>query len=125
MTIAEAQITLDRVRARRMWLLQAPQCPAPSDINRQFQQIDPSEFLEPAEHLRPDIKINEKKKRSESLDADQVLIAAMDDQKAEFGRLEDYERRALSRRKQAIRDFDATTPWRKRRGLKEISTILS
>ena len=104
--IAEAQFTLDRVRARRMRLLQEPTRPSQSDIKRQLQPIDASERLEPVE-APFDIKIGENMLRRVPLDADQVLVRTMDEQKSEFARLEDYERRALSRRKHAIRDFDA------------------
>ena len=52
-------------------------------------------------------KIGENMLRRVLLDADQVLMRTMDEQKLEFARLEYYERRALSRRKNAIRDFDA------------------
>jgi hypothetical protein len=105
--IAEAQFTLDRVRARRMRLLQETPRPSPSDVKRRLQQpIDASE-LKPVEPLPFDIEIGGKTRHRVSVDADQELITTMDDQKLEFARLEYYERRALSRRKRAIRDFDA------------------
>ena len=104
--IAEAQFTVDRVRSRRMRLLQAPPRPPLFDINRQFQQIDASARMEPVEPPF-DIKIAENMLRRVPVDADQVLIRTMDDRNLEFARLEYYERRALSRRKHAIRDFDA------------------
>jgi hypothetical protein len=94
--IAEAQFSLDRVRARRMRLLKEPLAPSQSDIRR--QPLDGIKGLKPAE--RPiGIEIVEK--------LDQRSIKNMDDRKVEFGRLEQYERRALSRRKSAIREFDA------------------
>jgi hypothetical protein len=103
--IAEAQFTLDRVRARRMRLLQEQTRPFQSGINRQLP-VDASEQLEPV--VAPfDSKVGQNVLRRGPVDADQVLIRTMDDQKLEFARLEYYERRALSRRKHAIRDFDA------------------
>jgi hypothetical protein len=108
--IAEAQFTLDRVRVRRMRLLQEPPPPSPSDVKGRLQQpIDASE-LKPVEPLPFDIEIGEKVLHRIPIDADQDLITTMDDQKLEFERLEYYERRALSRRKHAIRDFDAHHP---------------
>jgi hypothetical protein len=95
--IAEAQFTLDRVRALRMRLLQEPTRASQSDINRELEPVEP-----PFE-----IKIGENVPRRAPVDADQVLVRIMDDQKLEFAQLEYYERRALSRRKYAIRDFDA------------------
>jgi hypothetical protein len=104
--IAEAQFTLDRVRARRMRLLQESPRPSPSDFKRRLQPIDASE-LEPVEPLPFDIEIGKKAPHRVPVDANQELITTMDDQKLEFARLECYERRALSRRKHAICDFDA------------------
>jgi hypothetical protein len=90
-----------------MRLLQEPPRPSPSDVKRRLQQpIDASE-LKPVEPLPFDIEIGGKTRHRVPVDADQELITTMDDQKLEFARLEYYERRALSRRKRAIRDFDA------------------
>jgi hypothetical protein len=94
-----------------MRLLQEPTRPSQSNIKRQLP-IDASERLEPVEPAF-DIKIGENMLRRLPLDADQVLIRTTEDHKLEFARLEYYERRALSRRKHAIRDFDATTRRRK------------
>lgn len=47
--IAEAQFTLDLVRARRMRLMQELSRRSQSDIKRQLEPIDASEQLEPVE----------------------------------------------------------------------------
>lgn len=86
--IAEAQFTLERVRARRMRLLQEPPRPSPTDLNGQLQQIDASERMEAAEPPF-DIKIDENVLGPVSVNADQLLIRIMDDQKVEFARLEE------------------------------------
>ena len=108
-----------------MSLLYEPLRSSPSDLKRQLPPIVASERLETVEHLQPDIKISEKIMRSESLDADQVLIRTMDDQKSEFTRLEYYERRALSSRRDAICEFDAHHTWRKSRHNEKVNTISS
>jgi hypothetical protein len=103
--IADAQFTLDRVRARRLRLMQEPPRPSQSDIKGPLEPIDASERLEP---VGPsfEIKIGENVLPRVPADADQVLIRIMHDQGLEFARLDYYERRALSRRKHAIREFD-------------------
>jgi hypothetical protein len=104
--IAEAQFTLDRVRARRMRLMQELPRPSQADIKGQLEPIDAGDRLERVEPAF-EIKIGENVVPRVPADADQVLIRTIDDQGLEFARLEYYERRALSRRKHAIRDWDA------------------
>jgi hypothetical protein len=102
--IAEAQFALERVRARRMRLLQEPQAVLLSDLKNRLQLVEATyESDEPPRH---DVKIVEKALSPAPVEADQRLINNLDGQKLEFARLEQYERRALSRRKSAIRNFD-------------------
>jgi hypothetical protein len=102
--IAEAQFLLEKVRARRIRLLQS--VPALDSSNRlpPFETIEGSE---PNEPQRFDVEFVENAVSPAPLDPDARLLRNLDDRKLEFVRLERYERRALSMRRSAIRDFDA------------------
>jgi hypothetical protein len=104
--IAEAQFALERVRARRMRLLLEPKALLPSDLRKHLQlieEIDAYMSDEPACH---DVRVVLKAPSTTPVEADQRLIDNLDGRNLEFARLERYERRALSRRKSAIRNFD-------------------
>jgi hypothetical protein len=97
--IAEAQFLLSRVRTRRLKLLQEPWRPSLSINEKQLHVIEAIGQLELDEF--PAFKV------LRPIEGDEKLTKVLDDRKDEFVRLDQYERRALSRRKSAIRNFDA------------------
>jgi hypothetical protein len=100
--IAEAQFALDRVRSRRMGILQEEPPSSQSVIEKELRLIGAIGRLDPNkrahfEALRP-----------QPLDGDERLIQILDKRARELARLDRYESRAISRRKFAIRMFDVS-----------------
>jgi hypothetical protein len=96
--IGEAQVALQRVRARRLSLLQElpPSSPASAE---KWQPL-----VEAIERIRSSCP--QSFAALVSVEGDENLTKIMIERSAELGRLDRYERRALSSRKTSIRRFD-------------------
>jgi hypothetical protein len=110
--IAEAQVDLNRVRSLRslaiVRMLSDSRCGSLLEAMPQFRLL--ARFLDRAERdaVRPvDIEAIDQVLHSKPLEGDAKLATILVDSTGEFARLDQYERRAMSRRKTAIRNFDA------------------
>jgi hypothetical protein len=116
--IAEAQIDLRRVRSARHDLLSGALChpdyESPAAKRKQAKvavaAAELRSLLESSPHLRPLISQLSSRRQSSvqsSPDGPQKLATVLADMTQELAAMNRYERRALSRRKFAIRAFDA------------------
>ena len=106
--IGEAQVELNRVRARRFSLVAQLLADSNYHSNAVFKQI--SRVLSFPQH-REWMPVEEEAAKGvlnlRPIKEGEKLAAILDDQASELARLDRYERHALSKRKFAIRSFDS------------------
>jgi hypothetical protein len=109
--IAEAQIDLNRVRASRRRLLTRllvdPHL-GPKEVNRQrFRLLNGVLGGYRPRNLPADVDSIKETVSPKPPEGEEKLAIILEENISEFAALDRYERRALSRRKAAIRNFDA------------------
>ena len=109
--IAEAQIDLDRVRSHRRSLIAGfltdPDYQPLRVLRQQLRLMKTIDRVERTRGAPFDIDEIEEMIDLEPLEGDAKFAAVVEDKSSELAALDRYERRALSRRKAAIRNFDA------------------
>jgi hypothetical protein len=110
--IGEAQVDLNRVRSLRRdviaRMLSHPRSDCPFIPLQQVRLINRFlNLLERSQVTSIDLETIDRVIHPKPLEGDAKLAAVLVDSVGELTRLERYERRALSRRKSAIRNFDA------------------
>src|SRR5271165_5833272 len=109
--IAEAQVDLNRVRGSRRrlitGLLTDPKYQPLQVLREQFQLVKTIDRMERLRGAPFEIEEIEGMNYPAPLEGDEKLAAIIEDRAPELAAFDRYERRALSRRKTAIRSFDA------------------
>jgi hypothetical protein len=109
--IGEAQIDLNRTRARRTSLLTELLAGnyLPHSFNKAMMKcllliLSDRQFLSPSQQQATEIVTNHR-----PLGGDEKLATILEDRSSELARLDRYERRAISKRKSAVRGFDSAS----------------
>jgi hypothetical protein len=109
--LAEAQVDLDRVRDRRKTLIAGfltdPKYQPLRVLRQQLRLMKTIDRVERTRSAPFDIDEIEEMIDLEPLEGDAKFAAVVEDKSSELAALDRYERRAWSRRKAAIRNFDA------------------
>jgi hypothetical protein len=109
--LAEAQVELDRVRGRRRTLIAGfltdPKYQPLRVLRQQLRLMKTIDRVERTRGAPFDIDEIEEMIDLEPLEGDAKFAAVVEDKSSELAALDRYERRAWSRRKAAIRNFDA------------------